>query len=256
MSKTHVWKDVYLKPSLLNVDHSYQRTVTDAEIKKILDVWNYDLVRPPMVSQRIDGSYWIVDGQHTAAAWAVHENNDPIKCRVCKDLTHAEEVELFLQQFGVAKPVSTLNKVKAKYNRGDDAEVEMVNAVNAAGVEVDFSDSKRKNCTVAVVACLNGIKRLGSWRFSSALSILRDAWDGDTSGLGASFINGMVELYDVNEGQIDRSRLVSVLGKKNPRYFMRLADNYEGQTGKRYAAAFRNEYNKHCRTGKLFAEKA
>ena len=256
MSKAHVWKDVYLKPSLLNVDHSYQRTVTDAEIKKILDEWNYDLVRPPMVSQRIDGSYWIVDGQHTSAVWSVHENNAPIKCRVCKDLTHDEEVELFLQQFGVAKTVSLLDKVRAKYNRGDLAEIEMVNAVNAAGVEINYTMAKGKNKTMAVGACLNGVKRLGPWRFTSALSILRDAFDGDKYSLGACFINGIVELYDVNEGQFERSRLVSALGKKDPRYFTRAANGYEGTTGKRYAAAFREEYNRYCRKGKLSPERA
>ena len=251
MPNRHTWKNVYIKPSLLKADLSYQRPVKDERIKRILDKWDYDLVRPPMVSLRSDGSYYVVDGQHTKVAWGIHENNAPILCKVCNELTHDEEVELFLKQFGESEKVSIGDLSRAKFNRGDQDEVIMVESAKAAGVEVSFNLYRGRNKTAAIQACMNGIKKIGALRFSNALSILRDAWDGDPITLSASFINGIVELYDKNESKIERSRLISVLGRKNPYHFMRSAQEHRGSVGKRYALAFCDEYNRTAKKNKL-----
>lgn len=251
MSDRHVWKNVYIKPSLLKADPTYQRRVDDKRIKRILDNWNYDLVRPPMVSQRIDGSYYVVDGQHTKVAWGIHENNAPILCKVCGELSHDEEVELFLKQFGESEKVSIGDLSRAKFNRGDQDEVIMVESAKAAGVEISFNLYRARNKTAAIQACMNGIKRIGAKGFTNALSILRDAWDGDPITLSASFINGIVELYDKNESKIERSRLISVLGRKNPYHFMRSAQEHRGNVGKRYALSFCDEYNRTAKKNKL-----
>ena len=251
MSDRHTWKNVYIKPSMLKADPTYQRRVDDKRIKRILDNWNYDLVRPPMVSQRIDGSYYVVDGQHTKVAWGVHENNAPILCKVCNELTHDEEVELFLKQFGESEKVSIGDLSRAKFNRGDQDEVIMVESAKAAGVEVSFNLYRARNKTAAIQACMNGIKKIGALRFTNALSILRDAWDGDHVTMSASFINGIVELYDKNESKIERSRLISVLSKKTPYHFMRSAQEHRGTVGKRYALAFCDEYNRTAKKNKL-----
>lgn len=251
MSDRHVWKNVYIKPSLLKADPTYQRRVDDKRIKRILDNWNYDLVRPPMVSQRIDGSYYVVDGQHTKVAWGIHENNAPILCKVCGELSHDEEVELFLKQFGESEKVSIGDLSRAKFNRGDQDEVIMVESAKAAGVEISFNLCRGRNKTAAIQACMNSIKKIGALRFTNALSILRDAWDGDQTTLGASFINGMVELYDKNEDKIDRAHLISVLGRRNPNHYIRSAQEHKGSVGRRYAMAFCDEYNRTARKNKL-----
>lgn len=254
MNKGHETKIQYLKPSQVKTDYAYQRVVPEREIKAILENWNYDLVNMPKVSQRIDGSYYVVDGQHTLAAWKIHENDMPIKCKVFIGLSYDEEVELFIQQFGIAKNVYLSEKFRARFNRGDKEIVEMVNAVKAAGVEVSFTNNnKTNNKTAALGACKNGVKRLGPQKFTSALTILKDAWGGEAQTLSAAFINGIVELYDTNEGQFDRERLVNVLGKKSPIYFTRMSKEHFGSASKRYAAAFRGEYNRAVRKNKLVA---
>lgn len=250
----HTWKSMYLKPTSLKADPSYQRPVKDERIKLILDDWNYDLVRPPMVSQRIDGSFYVVDGQHTKVAWGIHENNAPIMCKVCGDLSHDEEVELFLQQFGHSEKLSIGDQSRAKFNRGDEAEVVMVEAAKAAGVEISFNLSRARNKTAAIKACLNGVGKIGALGFTNALSILRDAWDGDATALASPFINGIVELYDKNEGKFDRSRLVSSLGRKSPYHFIRSAQEHKGSSAKRYALAFCDEYNKMAKKNRLSIE--
>lgn len=251
----HTWKSENIKPSLLKVDTNYQRPVDNKRIKKILDDWNYDLVRPPIVSRRADGSYYVVDGQHTKVAWGIHENNAPIACKVCYDLTYDEEVQLYLLQFGYSAPIGLWDRSRAKFNRGDTEEVIMVETVKAAGLEVVFSSNRGRNKINALGACYDGINRIGAYDFADALSILREAWDGDFNGLKGTFINGIVELYATNKGKFKRERLIEVLGKKKPKHFESLASTYPRgmSSGKKYAAAFREEYNKNARKNVLTA---
>jgi len=132
MINGHEYKEMFLNPSILKVDRTYQRNVPDKEIKSIVKNWNPDLVNMPKVSQRADGSLYIIDGQHTVLAWIAHENGKPIRCKVFTGLSIDEEVELFLQQFGVKKEVSIGDKAKARYNRNSPDDADIVGMVDQA----------------------------------------------------------------------------------------------------------------------------
>lgn len=246
MLKGHEFKETYLRPSQVKIDYSYQRQVNEKKIAHILNTWNYDLVNMPKISQRIDGSYYAFDGQATLTAWKRHENDAPIKCKVYTGLSKDEEVELFLQQFGGSTPVSATEKAKARYNRKGESDLDVVGTVDTArlaGVTISFYPTQAKNSTNAVEACIRGYKRLGAQKFSEALSVLKDAWDGDHNAFGKSFINGIVELFSSNYGEIDRARLVRALAKNSPGYYVQRAKDIRGNAAKNYALVFAMAYN-------------
>ena len=242
--KGHEIKEMFLKPDQTNIDYSYQHHVPDKEIKAILNKWNYDLVNMPKVSLRADGTYWVLDGQHTIRAWAVHEKGAPIKCKVYIGLTWEEEVELFLQQDGVKHNLTTGDKAKAGYNRGDQDIVGPVDAAKLIGITVSFTNTKTVNTTAAIAACKNAYKRLGSQKYTDALAVLKNAWNGDNDGLTAQFINGITELFVTHYAEIDQKRLVNALSKNNPIYYARSAKDMRGSNvAKKYAFVFAQTYN-------------
>jgi hypothetical protein len=52
----------------LNVDHAYQRDLDAGLVQRIAANWDIAAAGPIVVAKRADGSYWIVNGQHRAAA--------------------------------------------------------------------------------------------------------------------------------------------------------------------------------------------
>lgn len=255
MQKGHTTVLRKLRPSEIKVDVSYQRIAKDYEIRKILNAWNYDLVNLPKVSYREDtGEYYVFDGQHTLAAWRKHENDAHIECKVFYGLTYDEEVELFCQQNGQSKSVSKVQKAKGKYNRGDTKERDIIDAAAEAGVLIDYKQNiAGKNVCKAYVNCEKSYEKLGRRKYSEALSVLKQAWDGDPEGLECGFIAGITEIYDVNFGQFEKDVLIKALSKTPPAVFKRNQKLHDGlPMGARYAIEFRIEYNKLKRRGKIY----
>lgn len=254
MLKGHKTSEKYLNPSVVKVDQSYQRIVRDRDIQKIVNDWNYDLVNMPKLSFREStGEYYVFDGQHTLAAWRKHENDSPILCKVFYDLTYDDEVELFCQQNGRSKPVNKVQKAKGRYNRGDNDVRDIIDSAKEAGVEIAIANpTPGKNKCVAYVACEKSYKKLGRWKYAEALSVLRQAWDGDPRALQSTFIQGITEIYDVNIGQFDKLTLIKALSRYPTEYFERESKNNVGNVGQRYAIEFRKAYNKGKRLGKIY----
>lgn len=66
---------IYLDPTQLMVDETYQRALSERSIRlirKIVAGWDWRRFKPP-VAVLIDGRYHLIDGQHTAIAAASHQ---------------------------------------------------------------------------------------------------------------------------------------------------------------------------------------
>lgn len=79
----------------LNIDESYQRSLSTLSVKKMAKNFKVGLLALPLISVRSDGSMWVIDGQHRVAA-AKLASVPTIDARLVSGLTQEEEAQMFV----------------------------------------------------------------------------------------------------------------------------------------------------------------
>lgn len=248
----HSFEYKWIPIRALNVDDLYQRQIKDMRIKNIVKHWNPDLVNPPKVSLRSDGSMYIFDGQHTAVAYKIHEGDDAqILCKVYRGLTWQEEVELFLAQEGPDKRALTTNeRLRAMYNSNDEQVRSMVKAAELAGVRVDFGKSQATNKVTAVSTLFKVYKRISREQYIDMLVVLRNAWDGNPEGFTRELLTGMAEFFKAYYGKFKLKDLEKSLSKVSPIQITREGKSI-GTASSTYARIILRIYNNGRSTNRL-----
>jgi len=81
----------------LNVDLRYQRHLSDSHVRNLIAEWNILRVGPIVVSQREDGSLWVIEGQHRKAAGNIAMGPQwQIPAMIWSGLTGEEEADGWL----------------------------------------------------------------------------------------------------------------------------------------------------------------
>lgn len=240
----HDFEYKFVNPSLLKVETTYQRELNGNKVNKIVKNWNDDVFNAPKVCKRDDGLYYIFDGQHSVAAHKIVKGeNEPILCKVYKNLTWEDEKNLFVTQNGVCSQVNKAQILRAEFNGKNPIVVGMVDACARLGFIVDFNHSNGQNRIVAVSALFNTYVLLGENRFTKVLRILRLAWDGDPDSLAAGFIKGLAVFVKKYENTVADGDVAKSIGRNKPAYYMREAKSLLGKQENRFYRLFVEEYN-------------
>lgn len=231
-------------------DERYQRTINEARIGRIVKKFDPRLMNPPKVSFR-DGKYYVFDGQHTIAAFKIHNGGDAvILCKVYYGLTFEDEARLFVQQNGESGAVRACDKLRALYNSGDADVCEMVKYANDAGFKIQWhGGSPGKNCIVAVSALYSAYKKLGALTFSIMLHDMAAIWEGDADSMRGEIVKGMTRFYSVYAGAFDNAYLIKALRTVSPNAIIRdgKASVMNVSGGAPYARAILKQYNRRRR---------
>lgn len=92
---TLLWVD----PTTLYVDESYQRNLSRRSIKlisQIVSSWDWTHVKPPIVCRDESGRLEVIDGQHTAIAAACHPGIDKLPVMIVEAATVAARARAFV----------------------------------------------------------------------------------------------------------------------------------------------------------------
>lgn len=92
---TLLWVD----PTTLYVDESYQRNLSRRSIKlisQIVSSWDWTHVKPPIVCRDESGRLEVIDGQHTAIAAACHPGIDKLPVMIVEAVTVAARARAFV----------------------------------------------------------------------------------------------------------------------------------------------------------------
>jgi len=89
-------KASYLSKDVLQFDTSYQRPEITAFVWHIARNFSWKLFGTVSVSQRINGEYFVFDGQHRVLAARLRDDIDNIPCLVFNLDGVSEEAEAFL----------------------------------------------------------------------------------------------------------------------------------------------------------------
>lgn len=230
----------------LKIDTAYQRMIDPKWVSWI--VRNYDpmQVQRPKVSARKDGSFYVIDGQHTVEALKLKflDESKPIYCDVFYDLTPEQEAKKFYEFNSNKKKVSFAAMVKAKNIYGDKEAETFTKAVELADFKVGEVNRTRTPCVItAVSAAFQSFKELGGMKFCQMLRTIKNTWEGESWSVSSNMIKGMTLLYKTFE--IAPKRFADRLCDADHSDIKKeAAQFYAVSSPKRYAMAIATIYNK------------
>lgn len=240
---------------------NYQREPNHKRIRSYVENYNPIAALGVVVSQRADGSYWVIDGQHRVMATMRRMGIDhPMNCYVIQGLSPAEEAELFTLINTHRGPVPAGAKAKALVGANHATWTQMVKIVSDLGLQYDFErgGAKQDNLfrawgTIGIIEARGGLSLV-----DRVLRFILGAWGGDRRSLTSDCIKGTCEFIlnhdcDLNPRYSD-SEVVAAL-QRTPFETISMEMQKNVAMGvmrpKAYAHAIKWFYNKGRRSGKL-----
>lgn len=218
---TSVTEIRYVRPEDLRCDR-YQRPLDEARMKpgSPLNPFNPAAVGTFEVSERADGSLWLLDGQHRAemARRAGHARTG-FPAVVHTGLSYEEEAAMFLK-LNDYKPMHPLHRFRARVIEGDKAANELSNILEKHGWRIAGGGATR-SAVFAAVAALEGIYDGGRIRKEGqqtiacdrTLEILTAAFGHSPNGVKAELVTGLGLVILRYGDQIETPKMSAEMGK-------------------------------------------
>lgn len=246
---------VRLLPSQLKTDPFYQRDLSNAHLKYLVQNFDIDLFTPPIVNKRDDGDYYTVDGDHRTRAWFTKFGNTPILCKMYTGLSREEEANMFLTVNNpkATKGVNASERLNTMLNLKDPDVMDMVDAAEVCGVKCSFMRGGHhvKNTCFAPDTMFNVYKTYGREILIQVLQTIMAAWGGKPESLKSGFIQGLALFYNRYSGKFDKKTLVRVLQREPTDYYIRESKGFGGKIATRYCAVFLREFNRNRSTNRI-----
>lgn len=124
---------VDMKITEFSVDPAVQRQLNEPRVKKIAKEFNPQLLGLITASKRLDGRFYVLDGQHRLAAARQVGYTGYVATRVYENMDVVEEADSFLGLNDTRK-VSALDKFHVRVTKGEPGAVALNNALNRYGL--------------------------------------------------------------------------------------------------------------------------
>lgn len=207
----------------LNISDAYQRTIVPARVNRIAKNLDQDAFGSLTVGQRRDGSYWVVDGMQRLTA-ARKLGIGMVPCDVFQSDGQEHEARVFRLKNKERTNVTACALFRAQLVEGDEQTVEIARAVEAAGLSLRYESGKPGWPFVkAVVSLERAYRKVGKDGLATVLSILCEAWFGESDALRGDIITGL-SYFIHKTPDFDKERLVKKLAEKPISALIRAAD--------------------------------
>jgi hypothetical protein len=219
----------------LNVDHAYQRDLDAGLVQRIAAGWDIVASGPIVVSRRPDGSLWIVNGQHRAAAAKVAgETHILAQVKSVAGMT-PDEARVYEAELRLKGNTRRTDKSQERFR----AQVAARHADSLAIVEIaskfntrinPWNDQKHGINSVSAVERL--YRKNNGVLLTRVFEFIRDAF-GEVGGAFASvaMLNAIAWLLERHDQEMNRSRMVERLGVEGIEALDRKARAHKGAMG-------------------------
>lgn len=200
----------------LVVDGRYQRPVEEKRVAKIVGEFDPKLLGTLELSERKNGTFAIIDGQHRFEALK-KVGRKTVPALVHRGLDSKAEADLFARTNMGRKPLSPIQRFRAQVFAGDPRAVAISKLVTEAGFKVDYNESATELGAIrSVVALEKAYSHHGEEHVRFLLETIRDLWFGERSATDNLILRGMSQflaLYGENfeERHAERLRKRSAL---------------------------------------------
>lgn len=234
----------------LFVDYAYQRELDEARVQRMVKTYDPALVGIIEVSQRPDGRYAILDGQHRWASEKDHSfdrtSSPHIACRVHTGLTVADEAKLYHQLNTTRRTLTGWDRWLARRAAGD---VDVL-AIDACAAENGYTIAMRggDNVLRATRSCETIVNLGGIGLLTETLATVRAAYGADQTALDGAILGGIAHVLNAyNRDELDAGRLVEALSGIVPRQLVAraiaLREVHKGTNDRLTAAVIVERYN-------------
>jgi hypothetical protein len=174
---------------VLNVDDSYQKPLSKAHVRGIVDKFDPMGIGQIHVSKRSDGSFWVFDGQHRTAAYKAKGIKE-IDCIVYEGLTSEEEARGYIY-YNTIKTQHILDLAKAELLVGDPTMVAIDTAVTGLGLKIDYHRTGNKDTLQAIYAikCIYNVGGIDDLKM--VLRVLKQSLGNDGKNFQGVVLQGI-----------------------------------------------------------------
>lgn len=160
----------------LIVDPAVQRNLDQRRVTTIAAAYDGEAVGVLTVSQRANGTYHIVDGQHrhAAARIAIGESVE-LPCRVFTDLTLQDEARLF-RLLNNTNKVQAIDRFKVRVIEGEPAAVDIDRIIRHAGWKIGAVPSSHY---FGAVAAADRLYKAAPAAVERSIMTITKAWGHD-----------------------------------------------------------------------------
>lgn len=124
-----------LHKDALQVHPAYQRDLVANKVAEISAAWSWVALGALVVGER-GGEFWVIDGQHRAAAAKRRSDITHLPCVVFKTSDVKQEARGFLTIQTMRKPVTAVAKQKAMVTAGDETAAFVQQTIESLGLEI------------------------------------------------------------------------------------------------------------------------
>jgi len=236
----------------------YQREADPRRVKKIAEGFDPDKLDPLKISQRADGSLWVIDGNHRLQAILVLGWSDQlVPARLVRGLSYQQEAGLFTAQRDRRDP-SAAESFRAAVESGDPAALSVRAVCEALGLSLAYKTARGSGTprTVNAVGASWSIARdAGAPRLRRILGTVDRAWGAQSGVFTAHTIIGLNAFFSRYEDKYDAGRLDMVLARIPFDHFLAQSMSFRTMYGSDSRTAMARAtlalYNKRLTTGKL-----
>lgn len=212
----------------LQVDHRYQRELDQRLVERIREQFDMVVADIISVSKRADGSLYIINGQHRAAA-AKLEGETHILAFIYEGLTLKQEAEYRLK-FNNMRLDRPLEKFHAQITAGDPTALAIVRICEEFETRVNRSANSHTgiNCVSTLRDCFVESEEL----FVRTMRALTDSY-GNVKGEVAqsTVIKGVFWFLKVHHGEYNYSSFTDRMDKAGIKELMQRKVAYKSATG-------------------------
>jgi hypothetical protein len=246
----------------LNADPRYQRKLSSRHIARIAKDFDGDLLGVILVSEREDGSRYILDGAHRVEAIrSLGQMEAIVPAMVYQHLTEEREAKIFADLNQVRLYITPQEAFRAQLMAGEPEALALKDTVERHGFHLNYWRKRedepddvlpmwRKEGMLSCIGTLRKVRRDFADRemLDKTLAILREAYGSDVVGLQGGHVHG-VAIFLYNFGELmDRERLIEILEKSSPTRLIEDArERYKSKEAKMMALTLRDRYNHQLR---------
>ena len=197
----------YVDSVLLNPCAEYQRLLRMGKVARIAANFSEYIANEPKVSYR-DGRYFVFDGQNTIETRKTCNGGRdlPIRCKVFYGLSKEHEALLFAVQTGISSELTAGEQLRAKLVAHEENACDFVSVTEDIGVRFALDGIRAPWKIYCIRSAYYIYKSYGAALYREMLSILVDAWDGDSDSFLSGILHGMARFLALYQGEYSRER--------------------------------------------------
>jgi hypothetical protein len=222
VSPTALPEFVWVQPTALVVDEGYQRDLSRKSldlITKIVSRWDWARFKPPIVAAAEDGSFEVIDGQHTAIAAASHPSIELIPVMLVRAASQADRARAFVGHNRDRLQLSQVQIHIADVAAGDEDAQTVQQVCDRAGVNLcrypPGNGEWAAGDSLAIAAIRALINRRGAMRARIVLQALVEARCAPVRADGIKAVEALLHNDDY-KGEVTAEDIATALIKLGP----------------------------------------